>query len=229
MQSQKINNLEIFKKAVGLSLVVFSVLSMVFIFFEPVMLKAATDNDEATVTATITEEVTISTPDNATFNASIPGVSGGNATASLSWNVKTSNSTGFSMTLAASQANALYQDGTYYFSDYDITPPLDYVWTSPTSGNAFFGFTVDSATTTTAINSAFLDNGSNTCGTGSTNGTDTCWSGFNGTTPVAVLATSGITGGQNGETVAIKFKADSNKILQEGNYTATVTATASTN
>lgn len=225
MTEPKINS-KIFKKAVGLSVIVFLVSLMVFIIFEPVVMNAATDT--AVVTATVTKEVTISAPADTTFSASIPGVSGNPGapvTASLTWRVITNDSLGFNMTLASSQTNALFQNGTYYFSDYGTPPTPTFGWTGPGSGVASFGFSIATATATDT-STAFLNNGA-ACGLGTNTGG--CWAGFTSTTPITVVHRTTLTTSA-GENEVVNFRAESNgKILQEGSYAATITATASIN
>jgi len=222
----KKSNKKILGKAVALSSIVFLIFTMIFIVFEPAIMSAAADT--AIVTATVTEEVTISAPEDTDFSGTIPGVSGNPGapvTASLTWRVKTNNIQGFDMTLAASQTNALYQDETYYFSDYGTPPTPTYGWTGPSLGFAKFGFTIATATAGDTA-TAFKDGGAS-CGAGDNTGG--CWAGFNGTTPITVVHRTTLTD-VNGQDEVVNFKAESNaKLLKEGDYSATITATASLN
>jgi len=134
------------------------------------------------------------------------------------------------MKIKASQTNALYLDGTYYFTDY--TPGTsnvpDYNWTSPASTAAEFGFTVEPATAADTVQ-LFLDNATNACNTGSTNTANKCWLGFNSTTDINIINRTTATSG-GGEAEVVKFQAESNaKYLKEGSYSATVTVTATMN
>ena len=219
-------NYKIFKKAIKLSFAVFLIGSVAFTVLEPATTNALTD--VATVSATVTSEVTISSPTDTTFSATIPGVSGNPgspATASFTWTVITNNSAGFDMTLQASQAHALYKDGSYYFSDYGTPPTPTYGWSAAGSSVANFGFSITTATAGDT-SSAFLDDGG-ACGSGGNTGG--CWAGFNGTTPITVVHRTALTDA-NGEAEVVNFKAESNaKYLASGTYTATITATASLN
>jgi len=202
-----------------------------FPVFEPIIGNAASDT--ASVTAVVSEEVTITSPDDVlAFNASIPGVSGNPGApvyASLTWNVKTNNASGFNMNLAASSSPAMKHtvDGsTYFFDNYTAGVPA-YNWTSPAVGGAKFGFTVKPATSTD-IATAFKDDGSSSCGSGSYH-SEACWSGFNGTNTVTVINRT-IPTSASGEDEEIKFYVESNgRLLEEGDYTATITATAALN
>jgi len=224
MHKKKIISFKAFKKTAGLTLSVFFIMSLVFVALEPAITQAVTDS--ATVTATVTAEVTIDSPDDTTFSASIPGVSGNPGapvTASLTWNVKTNNSTGFNLKLHASQANALYKDVTYYFRDHTTMP--SYGWTAAGAGAASFGFTIAAATAADTV-AAFLDGGVS-CGAGGNTGG--CWSGFNSTTDIDVVNRTTETTA-SGEDEVVNFKAESNaKLLENGSYVATITATAAVN
>ena len=222
----KTKNYKIFKKATKLSSIIFLVTFVVFVILEPVVINAVADS--ATATATVTSEVTISSPSNATFSASIPGVSGNPgspATATLAWTVITNNSGGFDLTLQASQTNALYKDGSYYFTDYGTPPNPTFGWTAPSVGTATFGFTIAAATAADTA-TAFKDGGA-ACGAGDNTGG--CWAGFNGTTPITVVHRTSSTDA-SGQAEVVNFRAESNaKFLESGNYTATITATTSLN
>lgn len=216
--------MNILKISVCLSLIIFLLVSSVFVLFEPSVTIAL--DDSATVSATVTSEVTISSPSDVSFSSSIPGVSGNPgspATASLAWTVTTNNSSGFDLALKASQTNALYKDGTYYFTDYGSSPTLG--WSAAGSGVANFGFSISTGTPADTA-TAFKDNGSS-CGSGDNTGG--CWRGFDSTNSITVVHRTSLTS-SSGETETVNFKAESNgKYLASGNYTATITATASLN
>ena len=229
MFRREIKNYKIFKKAVGLSVIVFLVSSMVFIVFEPAIVSAVADT--ATVTASVTEEITITSPSDATMSATIPGITGNPGapvTASLTWTVKTVNATGFAMTIKASQTNAMFLDGTYFFTDY--TPAgagvPDYTWGQPASSAAEFGFTVEPATTADTV-ANFLDSGV-ACNTGALNTADKCWLNLTAVDQNMINRSTNTTSA--GEAEVVKFWAESNaKYLKEGSYVATITVTATMN
>jgi hypothetical protein len=171
--------------------------------------------------------ITVSSPGDLTMLPAIPGMSGGTANASGSYNVIADGPSGFNMKIRASTAPAmlLVGDPTTYFSNYLATP--SYNW-SVSSGNAQFGFTVEPATSADTVQ-AFSDNGSNTCGTGSANGLNTCWAGFNSTSDTTIINRTSRTG-VSGESEVIRYKAQANNIfLKSGNYSAGVTITVVTN
>ena len=220
------------KKSVGVILSIFLIICLGYIFFEPTISKAI--GDTAEVSQEVTEEITIDAPLDTSLTPSIPGVTGNPgspSTASLTWNVITSNATGFNMKIKASQANALFLDGTYFFSDYSpqTTNVPDYSWTSPGTATAEFGFTVEPATDGDVVQT-FLDNASNACNIESGSQTaGKCWLNFNGATDINIINRS-IRTTQTGEDETVKFRADSKtKFLKEGNYKATITTTISSN
>lgn len=171
--------------------------------------------------------ISVSSPGVLAMSPDMPGISGGTSDVSGTFTVIADSYAGFSMSLAASTAHTMIKDDdpTYYFTNYQATPT--YTWTVY-SGNSMFGFTIEpetSADTTTA----FRDDGSNTCGTGSYNGTGTCWAGFDGTDAVSVINRSTRTD-IDGENEVIKFRAQSyDNPLASGTYSATITATVSSN
>lgn len=167
--------------------------------------------------------LTVSSPEDINLLPPIPGISGGTANASASWNVITDSPSGFNMQIGVSTAPAmmLVGDPTHYFANYSST--ATYAW-SVTSGNALFGYTVEPATEGDTVQT-LLDNGSNTCGTGEVNGTDTCWAGFNGTTATSVVNRTSRTS-IAGESEKVKLKAQSNNnFLVAGTYQSAITVT----
>ena len=219
------------KKIASFFSVIVLLATILFMVAEPTITNALNAGpDTATVTATVTGEIDISSPTDATFSASIPGMTGNPGapvTAALIWTVKTNNATGFNMTLKSDKANPLQLDASNVFTDASTTP--HYGWTAATSGQAAFGFTISSATPADTVQ-PFRDNGSNACNDSGTTHTGGCWSGFNGTTPISVVNRSSNTT-SSGEAETINFKAESNaKFLKSGTtYTATVIATVAMN
>ncbi|MCX6722649.1 MAG: hypothetical protein NT094_01100 [Candidatus Staskawiczbacteria bacterium] len=232
MFNKKIENYKIFKKTIRLSVTIFLVASMVFVFFEPVMTKAV--DDTISVGASVTSEVTIGTADDVSLLPAIPGVSGGNATGSTSWTVITNNSSGFALKLSSatcsSQNNVLCLDGSNYFTNASTT--VAYAWPTPSAGATAFGFTPEPATNADTA-TAFLDGGAS-CGAGESYTPDKCWSGFNSSDPttlITVINRSGPTS-SSGEAEVVKFKAQfvsGGAVLESGDYSASVTATVSLN
>jgi len=217
------------REIISLTLFLGLLISGGLIYFEPEMAKAV--SDAITITQAVSSEITISSPADVTMSAAIPGITGNAGsprTGSATWTVKTNNATGFSLALAASTAPAMQLDATWYFSDY--TPATagtpDYNWSSPASGAAEFGYTVEPATAADTVQK-FLDNGT-ACATGTLNTVDKCWYNFSTTSETVINRTTNTESA--GEAEVVKFQTESNaKYLKEGNYVATITATATEN
>ncbi len=195
-----------------------------YLNFEPTVVGAATD--DITVTQHVTSDLTITPASDVNMTGTIYGMTGGTGTGSATWTVKTSDTAGFNMTLQSDAANCL-RNGANNFLDYSIATPHSYDWTAPAV--SAFGFTVEPETAADTV-AAFLDNGSTTCGSGAVNGTDTCWSGFNSTTPISVINRTTQTD-ISGQDEVVKFKSQliTGNFLPEGDYVATITATAVVN
>ncbi|MDD3006933.1 MAG: hypothetical protein PHX30_05155 [Candidatus Pacebacteria bacterium] len=211
---------EFLKQCIGFSAFSFIVFG-IYLNFEPAVVGAV--DDSITVTQAVTSDITISSPANVNLTGTIYGMTGGTGDGSTTWNVKTSDTSGFGMSLKANTANCLAKGGEH-FNDYSVTTPHSYNWTAPAVSG--FGFTVEPESTSDTV-AAFLDNGSSTCGSGAVNGTSTCWSGFNGTTDISVISRSTQTDA-GGEDELVRFKSQliTGNFLSEGNYVATITATA---
>lgn len=157
---------------------------------------------------------------NVTMSPSIGGLSGGISNGSTSFTVITDNSAGYQVTLESSTSPAL-QSATDSFADYVPAGAVpDYTFTNLDTASSF-GFTPEGAD----IVSKYKDNGSNTCGTGSSDTADKCWDGLSTTAEIIVSRPN-----QNqtaGTVTTLKFRAESGSehVQQDGNYTATATVT----
>ncbi len=218
------------KKIAGLSLSAILIVSMAYLILEPAIVSAVADT--ATVTATVTEEISITSPSDATMSATIPGMTGNPGspvTSSLTWTVKTNNSTGFAMVIKSSTTPSLRLDGTYDFNDY--TPAAagtpDYDWSQPAASTAEFGYTVEAATSADTVQ-LFRNGPVGPCNDGVLETDDKCW--FNVTTGDQPIINRTTNTTSAGEAEVVKFWAESNaEFLAEGSYVATITVTATMN
>lgn len=203
------------------------------ILFEPALLSGASASDAVTLTQTVTAGLAVSDCANTSFNPASRSGFGDDtvASASCTWNVKTANGAGFSMTLAASTDPALCilaGCGTANFADYteaeEGTP--DFTWDVPTTASEF-GYTVEPASVGDTVQK-FLDNGSS-CGVGSLNTVDRCFLDFS-TSAFTIInrSTSTASAGQN-EIVKFWNEIGSSVVQQAGTYQATITATVTDN
>jgi len=224
-------NATIFKKDVAAAVALLSLFYPLYAYFEPLMTKAASASDFIVVTQAVSSEITITSPADVTMSAAIPGITGNPGsprTGSTTWTVKTNNTTGFTLALKSSTTPSMRLDATWTFSDYSPatagTP--DYNWTSPAASAAEFGYSVEPATAADAT-AKFKDNGS-ACNTGTNVTANKCWYNMS-ITDEAVVNRSTETS-STGEAEVVRFQTESNaKYLKEGNYTATITATATEN
>lgn len=200
---------------------------------EPIISRAV--NDQFTITQEVTSEISfLTTANDVTMNGAIAGLTGGTANGSTQVVVTTNDTSGYTMTIVASSSPAMQGDATSGEIP-DYTPATggvpDYSFSVP-ANTAEFGYTV-SASTTSDLAQKFLDNGSNTCGTGSvdTNGSDTCWYGLSTTATSTINRSSETTA--SGATTTIYFRtqiqSDPSPAVPEDTYTATTTLTAVTN
>ena len=233
---KKVSHRAVFKKT--LSVFLFSILSicMVYFVFSPSIIMALSSTGTAYPTLTVSKEVNVTSPGTIAMGPSIPGITG-NTAASLAsgtatFTVQANSDSGFTMTLHASQTNAL-ATGSYYFSDYVPASAgvPDYTWQDPAAGSATFGFSIG-ADTATYADTKFKNSGS-ACNTGSSNSAENCFFGFNSTTPITVINTTAPTTG-TGSDETVKFWAEfynptTSTSLPSGTYIATITATISSN
>jgi hypothetical protein len=223
------------EKIIVLVLVLSFVLLGAYPAFEPLLIKAATD--EITVTQNVTAEISLDSPDDVNMSASIAGVTGGSATGSATWTIVTNNDAGFKLELEASTEPALQGDSEGdSFADYTEASAgvPDYDWTVAES-DAEFGYTVEPATAADT-DATFLDNGADTCATGATQTADKCWIGFSGAATKEQVVNRTSATDVNGEAEVVKFQAelngpatDADGFLIEDSYIATITATATMN
>jgi hypothetical protein len=165
--------------------------------------------------------ISVSAPLDTPLTPSIPGVSGGVATADTDWDVNTDSSSGFDMKIKASTIPAMKLDASYYFNNYSSTPTFGW---SVSPNEAEFGFAVVPAEVGEAV--AFQDDG-DVCGAGSNTGG--CWAGFDALNETAIIHRTTRTD-IAGQTEGINFKAESNaKLLKDGEYTASITVTVTVN
>jgi len=217
-------------KVLSLTVIVNLIGAMTFMVFEPGPSKAVTDR--ITVTAEVTEEISITSPADILLASSIPSLTGNPgapASGSATWTVITGNSTGFNMKVQASSSPAMRNtDGEYYFFNYTpTTASADYTWTTPAVGSAEFGYSV---TTETALDADTpFRNGGASCGNGTLNTDNQCWLNFDGTNQTTVINRSTNTT-SGGEDEKINFRAESRaQYLKEGYYDAYITVTAVVN
>ncbi len=213
-----------------------------FIAFEPSVGRTATTNDDFTVTQLVTEEISfLAQASNVTMAPGIGGITGGLSSGTTTVRVLTNNTTGYNMTIHFASTtfnpgvamNGNTQGGSIanYTSVSTDTP--DYAF-SVSAGAAEFAYTV-SASSSADMDQTFLDNGSNTCGTGATDGVGTCWFGpttspaFAGERIINTAAATAASGATTSIAFRIQITSNPSPAIPEDTYVATATLTATTN
>jgi len=210
------------------------VLSFVFSFLEPQVLHSATVEDQITVNLNVLPEISFQTTAIDVILATMSAAGGVASDGAVQVVVSTNNTAGYSMSIKASSTPAL-QGVTQSGSIPDYAPSLpnvpDYSFTTPTNV-ARFGYTV-SASTTSDLDSSFLDNGANTCNVGSndTGGTQTCWLNLSTTNKTIINRPSATLSSGATTTIAFKLDMTPNPVpnISADIYTATTTLTAAMN
>lgn len=174
--------------------------------------------------------MSISAIDDISLSPSIGGISGGTSNGGAQFIVKTDSSAGFSVSIKTDSDDGMEADsvGGTIFHLNTATPEVpDYEFTSAPVNSSAFAYTINSSTTGQII-PAFRNNGSDTCGTGSTETDDNCWISAT-TTPRTIISTTSRPP-TSGATSTIRFRvvvsANHSPILLADTYTATTTITA---
>lgn len=154
----------------------------------------------------------------------IGGVTGGLANGSSILTVKTDSPSGYSMTARASTNPALKRIDDSFDNYTESSPGVpDYTW-SVAANSAEFGFSPKG----TDITSMFKDNNSDACSTGSSQTADKCW--YKLVITNLTIASSTAPNHPAGTATTVHFQSESAAhYLLPGDYTATVTFTATTN
>ena len=158
-----------------------------------------------------------------TMDSSIGGVTGGTSNGLVNINVLTDDSAGYSLYVRAegNPAMSSVDDSIADYAPSGANP--DFVFSVPSSQSRF-AYTVEGSHTV----SRFKDNGA-TCGTGSSNASDSCWDGLSTTNSLIGLGSGNTL--PSGVSTALKFRVGvgSARNQTEGLYYATSTITAIAN
>jgi len=196
-----------------------------FIGFEPIISEAAEDTDTTTVTLTVDSEISVTrTGTNITMSPNITmsqDASLGNTT----FNVKTSDTAGYSLSFKASTSPALASVSDS-FTDYTETAELTPETWSVAADAYEFGFSAYGDDVPVAYGSG------SSCGTAGADSltSDLKWLGFNGTTAVTGVASNSAQTSRTGtDTILCVAAEQGNSIYApSGTYSGTITATATT-
>jgi hypothetical protein len=225
------------KKILGGLIAIVAIMMLGFMSMEPVVSLAGTgaspQSDAVDVSANVTSEISISSPTDVSMSPSIPGITGGTANnvgSPTTWNVSTNDTSGWELAL---QYNHVLRKGSggsdqTEFDDYTETSAgtPDYSWGSVGSGNEEFGFNVSSGS---EVIQKWLDDGSSSCNSSGGNATSNhCWSPLSTSNQKISEDTSQTSSSGIDTSVEFQAQAGSSNDLEEGTFTTTVTATATT-
>lgn len=208
----------IIKQTTAYTLVTVLMGTLIFTSFEPVYLKAQSDNSTITVTLNVDSGITITSPANITLTPNI-GIASNSAIGSQTWNVKTNDPDGYTLALKAAASPAMAQAAlpNDSFADYQTTAPN--TWAVP-SGQKQFGFSVYGSN----VNTTTWGTGAS-CGSAGTPLATLKYQGF-ATTDHTVVTEGNLTT-TSGIDTTVCFAAAQNAVYASaGTYTANITATA---
>jgi hypothetical protein len=196
-------------KAVALSTAV-----MMVAFFAAPALTLAADNhdtispesDDVIVNLTVNSAITLSAP----ADVDMTDITGdGTSTGAVTWNVRTNDSQGYKLEVNASASPAMTMNATENFADYGASTPE--TWALSSTDDSAFGFTASGTDSEAAF------------------GSGTLYRGFAGTTPIQVASSDTYTAdGGTDTTVGFYAEVGTTHIQPSGDYSALITATATT-
>lgn len=221
--------------AIAVAVLATAIATVTFVALEPAVGHAT--SQAVTISSTVTAELALSVASTAlTLSPPIAGgVTGGVSNGSTDVVVVTNNADGYNMTIKFSSSTAMDRvgggvgRGNIY--NYVSTTIPDYTFDS-TQVYAQFGYSIYSSTDAGDVDSAFLNNGIDTCGTGSVSAATTCWLAPSSTVAKTIVNRTSATS-VAGATTTIQFRVDmpgnASPLVPTGTYTATATLTALAN
>lgn len=154
--------------------------------------------------------------------SSMGGLSGGSSEGTMSWNVLTDNTAGYSMSISATTSPALksLEDSIPDYTPAGSNPDFNFTNSATESS---FGFSPEGS----YASPRFKDNGS-VCNSGSLETTGKCWDGLS--TIPKIIAGSTSSTHPSGSDVTVRFRAESGieHIQTSGDYNVTIVVTATT-
>lgn len=213
-------------KSLALALVGSVLLLAFFPAVEPAFLTAATATDSVVVTLNVGAGISITAPDDATMSTTI-GISTTKAIATTTWNVKTNNAAGYTLALksATSSTPAMKQDSdnTKMIADNTAGAVSPALWGTMGANTAEFGYSGYGTDVTTATYGS-----DSSCGATSTPSTALKYTSLRTTDRTLASRSSTTTAAGVDTTACYAVEQGSNFYIASGTYTATVTATATT-
>lgn len=211
------------------SLVMLTLLAASFFVLEPQISHGQSDTADFRIRQTITDETSfLVNPTNVTMVSSISGITGGNATGTTQYVVRSNNASGYYVEIdffdnAGAYAMRGDEDGGAQIRDYGSAPGVvDPTYNFVASTAAQFAYTSYSSTSSDTADT-FLNNGS-TCDIGTTQTIGRCWK---APTTSGYQIVNRNTSATNGATSTLQFKvhvpSGANPTPTAQTYTATAT------
>jgi hypothetical protein len=220
------------KKALQITILCNAALLAIIVGVEPGLVGAI--EDQFIVTQLVSSEISfLTSAGDVTMAGTLAGLTGGTSTGSTMVRVLTNESAGYTMTIKASSSPAMLgqtQGGD--IDDYtNATAGVpDFTYAVPTGEE--FAYTI-SASTTSDLAQKFLDNGSNTCNTGSSDsangGNLSCWYPLSTTATSTVVRSTATPVSGATSTIFFRLTINSGSSVPEDTYVATTTLTVTTN
>ena len=209
-------------RILGISFLAFIGAISLSIVYESAYANAATANDSVNVSLIVNSGITITDSPDITLSNTI-GVSNNTAVGTSTWSVVTTNSLGYFMTIRAS-TNPAMQSGANQVADFSTTT-MPHSW-SVSANDARFGFSVFGSDTNASVwGSGTFCNGAAT----STTNNSLNYYGFYTTATTTASNTVPTSPTGNNTTVCYAAQQGSSYYIPSGTYTATITATVTTN
>lgn len=183
---------------------------------------AASSSDQVVITLSVTPGISITAPANSTMSTNL-GISTNMAVGTTTWNVKTNNALGYSMTVQA-LTNPAMKSGSNIIADYSTTS-MPSLW-SVSGGDARFGFSAFGTDVNTATWGTPTGNFCNGAATSTVNAGLKYYGFYTNATTTSTRAATTTTSGV--DTTVCYAVQQNNYYISSGDYTASITATATT-
>ncbi len=211
------------QKVLGISLATTLTVAVVFMYLEPSLVGASSSaSDGVVISLQVDTGISISSPADTYMSTSL-GVVANTAIATTTWNVKTNNSLGYSLTLAASTNPAMQVSPSQSINDFATTTAPE-LWSTIPNGRAEFGYSAYG----TDVSTGTYGTGSSCSAATSTPSTSLKYRGFT-TSASPTIATRNATTTTSGIDTVVCYAVEQKGVyVASGTYTATITATATT-
>ena len=217
------------EKVIGLTVIICLLVSGLFVFAEPGMLRAAT-TQSVVVTLSVLTGASLTVDNNLVPMNTALGVVSNTATASSTFIVTTNNALGYTLKINASSTAPAMQSLTSSIPDASPTPGL-YPGIVPAASSTF-AFSAYSSTTADVSTATFgTGAGAGGCSDSATTSPSTTlkYRGFAGSTQITIASSNSTTTTSGTPIVVCYMVAQNGVFIPSGNYNATIVTTATTN